>query len=155
MVSFSATKNHRWLTTIAQTPNDDLFPLDSTWTWFGKVSATYEAPKGIQLATFYQAFSGNKGQRTYVFRNLPQSGTVTARMEPFGAQSLPDVHTVNVRGTKHVQFGRYRVSLAADVYNLFNVNTPTTISYVSGPTFGAISGIIEPRIARFGATVSF
>lgn len=155
MASFSATKNHRWLTTIAQTPNDDLYPLDETWTWFGKVNATYDGPKSIQLAAFYQAFSGNKGQRTYVFRNVPQSGTITARMEPYGAHSLPNVHTVNTRASKLFTWGRYRVNFAVDVYNLFNINTPTAVSFVSGPTFGAISGIIEPRIARFGTTISF
>jgi len=155
MGSFSATKNHRWLTKIAQTPNDDFFPLDETWTWFGKLSATYLLPREIQLAAFYQAFSGAKNQRTYVFRNMPQSGTVNVRLEPFGAQTLPDLHAVNFRASKNFIFGRYRLNVAADVYNLFNINTETNVTFVSGPTYGAISGITEPRIARFGATWSF
>jgi hypothetical protein len=155
MGSFSATKNHRWLTKIAQTPNDDFHPLDETWTWFGKLSATYLLPRDIQLATFYQAFSGAKNQRTYVFRNMPQSGTVTVRLEPFGAQALPDLHAFSFRASKNFVLGRYRLNVAADVYNLFNINTETNVSFVSGPTYGAISGITEPRIARFGATWSF
>ncbi len=155
MGSFSATKNHRWLTKIAQTPNDELYPLDETWTWFGKLSVTYRAPRDIQLATFYQAFSGAQNQRTYVFRSMPQSGTVTVRLEPFGAQTLPNLHAFSFRASKDFPVGRYRLNVAADVYNLFNINTETNVTFVSGPTYRAISGITQPRIARFGATISF
>ena len=86
---------------------------------------------------------------------MPQSGTATVRLEPFGAQSLPNLHAFSFRASKNFSLGRYRLNVAADLYNLFNINTETNVTFVSGPTYGAISGITEPRIARFGATISF
>ena len=53
--------------------------------------------QGIRLALFYESLSGTKGQRTYVFRNMPQSSTVTIRLEPFGERSLPNTHIVYTR----------------------------------------------------------
>ena len=89
VASYAATKNHRWLPAgLVDTPNASLFPLDTTWSWTGKATATYAAPYGIQLGAVYQVLSGNPGQRTYVFRNLPQSGTLTLPLDEFGTEKL-------------------------------------------------------------------
>jgi hypothetical protein len=153
--SFSATKNHRYLTGNVQTPNDEIFNLDTTWNWQAKVSASYTAPYDIHLAAFYQAISGAPGQRTYVFRNLPQSGTLNIRMEPYGAHALPTLQTVNIRIGKILSRNPYRLELSADLYNALNANTITATSYVSGATFNAVNAIMLPRIVRLGAALSF
>jgi len=44
---------------------------------------------------------------------------------------------------------------AVDLFNALNVNTVTSQSVVSGPTYGAISAIVPPRIGRLGITYSF
>ena len=54
---------------------------------------------------FYESLSGTKGQRTYVFRNMPQSSTVTIRLEPFGERSLPKTHMVYTRFGKEFRLG--------------------------------------------------
>ena len=138
-----------------QSPNDEINALDTTWSWQSKVTASYRAPRGIQLSTFWQGLSGAPGQRTYVFRSVPQSSTVMVRMEPFGARKLPALHSVNFRVAKRLTLARMRVDLSTDIYNLFNVNTATGTTYAAGPSFGAITGILSPRVARVGATVSF
>ena len=46
-------------------------------------------------------------------------------------------------------------TLQFDLYNALNANSATTVSFASGPTFGAISAILPPRVARFGAMYSF
>jgi hypothetical protein len=164
VASVLATKNHRWLSAYAQSPNDDFFPLDTTWTWIGKVTTSYLAPKGIRLALFYESLSGTKGQRTYVFRNMPQSSTVTIRLEPFGERSLPTTHMTYTRVGKEFAFGKNRLEVNADVHNLFNVNTATSVSFASGPTFGQLnatsqngggSAILLPRTLKVGVTLAF
>jgi hypothetical protein len=155
MFSYGATKNHRWITSIATSPNDDIFPLDETWQWQSKLAASYTAPYGIQLGAWWQGLSGAKFQRTYVFRGLPQSGTLTMRMEEFGNQSLPALHTVNIRAGKRFNLARYKLEFAVDMFNAFNANTVTGSTFVSGPTYGSISSIFSPRILRLGTTFSF
>jgi hypothetical protein len=76
-------------------------------------------------------------------------------MEPFGAQRLPTLHSVNARVGKRIAIGKTRIDVAADVFNLLNANTVTGMQYASGPTFGQISSIFPPRILRLGATFEF
>lgn len=155
MASFGATKNRRHLTTHAASPNDETFPLDTTWNWQTKVTAGYEAPFGINLGAYYQGLSGTPQQRTYVFRSVPQSGTVTLAMEEFGATVLPTLHTVNLRVSKPLSIQRYRLQLQADMYNLLNVNTVTGRTVASGPSYGQITAFMPARVLQFGASVSF
>jgi hypothetical protein len=158
------TKNHRWLSAYVQSPNDEFFPLDETWTWFGKITASYMAPYGIRASLFYETLSGTKGQRTFVFRNMPQSSTVTIRLEPFGERTLANTHIVYTRIGKEFRLGKTRFEVNADVHNLFNANTPTSVSFASGPTFGQLnassqnnggSAILLPRTLKVGATFTF
>jgi outer membrane receptor protein involved in Fe transport len=155
MASVSATKNRRYLTTHAATPNDDIFPLDTTWDWQSKVTASYEAPLGIQVSGYYQGLSGGAQQRTYVFRSVPQLGTVTIRMEEFGASRLPSLHTVNLRVGKRMSLQKYRLQVQADLYNLTNTNTITGQTVASGPAYGQVTSFMPPRVLQFGATLSF
>jgi outer membrane receptor protein involved in Fe transport len=48
-----------------------------------------------------------------------------------------------------------RLELSFQVFNLFNANAATDIRYIAGPTYHAISEILPPRVARFGAEFSF
>ena len=155
MASFGATKNRRHLSTHAASPNDERFPLDSTWSWQTKITAGYEAPLGINLGAYYQGLSGTPLQRTYLYRSVPQSGTVTLRMEEFGATALPSLHTINLRVSKQLSIQRYRLQLQADMYNLLNVNTVTGLTVASGPSYGQVTAFMPPRVLQFGASVSF
>jgi hypothetical protein len=49
VASMVATKNHRWLSPYVQSPNDEFFQLDQTWTWFGKVTTSYLALRDSRL----------------------------------------------------------------------------------------------------------
>jgi outer membrane receptor protein involved in Fe transport len=49
---------------------------------------------------------------------------------------------------------RYAVDLSFAVYNLTNSSAAVSTSYLSG-TFGRITDILPPRVARFGAEFSF
>lgn len=164
ITSFSATKNHRWLVGVPQSPNDEFFPLDSTWNWQLKVLGSYVWKYQIRTSAFFQHVSGDPGQRTYVFRQadpdrglpLRQLGTVTLRLEPFGARREPNLNVLNLRASKTLALGnRVRMTLDVDVFNALNANDAAQIRYVSGPSFGAITQILPPRTGRFSATVTF
>jgi hypothetical protein len=168
--SFLATKNHRWLVPVVQSPNDNLFPLDETWSLAYRAAAGYELPHGVHLSTLYQAYNGIPGQRTYVFRtvdpdggpSIPSSGTLTLRMEPYGTRKGERRHIVNLRASKELKLGaRRRLTIDIDAFNAFNSNvawggfTSPGINYASGPTFGYVTDIVPPRNLRFGLSMEF
>jgi hypothetical protein len=45
--------------------------------------------------------------------------------------------------------------LTADLFNTLNTNVPTGESVQSGPSYGTISTIVNPRIGRLGVTYAF
>jgi len=155
LTSISTTKNHRWIRTTPNSPNDDFFPLDETWDWQFKLIGSYQLPRGIYTSAFFQHLAGDPLQRTNIFRNVTNATTVTLRLEPFGASREPNLNVLNLRGSKKFIFGRKSVAVDVDVFNALNTNSATSITTASGPSFGAISVIVPPRIARFGATFAF
>jgi hypothetical protein len=154
LTSLLLTRNHRWLLTSVEGPNDALFPLDETWTWSYRLTAGYEVPYGILLSTIYQADTGVQGQRTVIFP-APTSGTLSIRTEPFGATTGPSRHIVNLRASKRLSLRRNRLSLNADVFNLFNTNIPWNQTFVSGPSYGFVTDFNQSRVLRLGAGIEF
>jgi hypothetical protein len=171
--SFLATKNHRWLNRVAQSPNDEIHAMDETWDLSYRLAAGYEVPFGINLSTLYQAYNGLPRQRTNVFRAadpaggpaLPSSSTITLRMEPFGASRGPARHIVNLRLSRDFLLsGSRRAMLELDVFNAFNSNVPwgtatggggNGFSDVSGPTYGYVVRVVTPRVLRVGVGFEF
>jgi hypothetical protein len=156
--SFQMIKNHVWtgLAATPSSPNDEFFPIDNTWDWSGKLMGSYRAPYEVTVSGLYNFLAGVPRQRTYTFRNVPNATSVTLPLEELGAQRDPAQHVVNIRAMRPIQLGGgRRLSLSMEVFNLFNVNTATTVRYVSSSTYGAISAILPPRIARVGAEFTF
>jgi hypothetical protein len=150
------TKNHAWLTRMQSTPNEEVFPLDETWSWASTVSGSYLMPYDVQVSGFLQARAGTPGYREYTFRNVPQLGTVTLPLEPFGSQRGPAVAVLNVRASKQLALGgARRLSLDLDVFNLLNSNAAVAINWAAGPTFGYVQDLTQARVARLGVKYSF
>jgi outer membrane receptor protein involved in Fe transport len=164
MASFGVTKNHRWLVGVPSSPNDEFFPLDETWDWQFKVLGSYRFPHNILASGFLQSLAGAPGQRTYIFRSadpdggtpLAQANTVTLRMEPFGTRRNPAQHVLSLRASKRfmVRSGQH-LDLSVDVFNALNVNAATSVTYDAGPSFGAITQILPPRVARLVVSYAF
>jgi hypothetical protein len=163
-VSYFVVKNHRLINQTINSPNDEFFPWDDTWNWAGTVTGTYRLPYDISVSGFLQSKSGIKRQRTNTFRQVdPDGGTpiaqlnnVTLRLEPYGTRSLAATNILSVRTSKDFGLGgSRRLSLEFDLFNLLNSNAPLSATFVSGPTFGYVTNVLPPRIARIGARFRF
>ena len=163
-VSYFAVKNHRWLSQSFVSPNDEFFPVDDTWSWAGNVTGMYRMPYGVSVSGFLQSKSGVKGQRSYIFRQVDPDGgpaiasnsNTTIRLEPYGSRALPAFNILNLRASKDFNLGTGRkLVIDVDVFNSLNSATATGSTFASGPTFLYATGVVPPRIARFGARFTF
>ena len=162
LAAYTATKYHRYLVGIPQSPNDEYFDLDNEWRWAFKLNGNYNLPYDISLGGIVEVRNGVIGQRTYVFRATDASGaplrqlaSATIRMEPFGTRREGNQTTFNLRASRMVPLPKGRLNLSFDVLNVLNTNAITAVTYASGPSFGRVTDILPPRTIRFGAVYDF
>jgi hypothetical protein len=161
MATFWVTKDHRWIQGLAGiegSPNDDRFPIDNTWNWELRGNVVYNFPKGFQVYSFYRAQSGTAAQRLSVFNSAALiQGSTTLRMSPFGSYRGPIISTLNTKVAKTFTFReRYHVEANFQVFNLLNGSAAVTTNYQTGATtFGVVSSLLSPRVARIGGVFSF
>jgi hypothetical protein len=159
--SYWMTKDHRWLqgtAGLSGSPNDDSFPIDDTWNWELRGDGVYHLPWDFQLSAFYRAQSGSAGQRVSVFNSSALiQGATTVRMGPFGQYRGPMISTMNIRAAKGFKFkDKYHVEANFQIYNILNTSASVKTNYQTGAsTFGVVSTIISPRVARIGGTFTF
>jgi hypothetical protein len=154
--SYLATRRNMWIAGVPYTPNDEFFPKNETWETTFRASGSYRARWGIVASSVFEYQSGAPLARTVLFRTgLKQLSTLTLRMEPLGSENLPGVKLLNLRASKQFTFAGHRASIDADLYNALNANDATTMSVASGPTYGRITAIVPPRVARIGFTYHF
>jgi hypothetical protein len=67
------------------------------------------------------------------------------------------INQIDMRFGKSLNVGRTRATLAVDVLNLSNANTPTSYqqNYGDGRQYLQPLAILTPRLARFNVTVEF
>ena len=153
--SYFATKRDVYINPVVSNPNQDLFNKDETWSWGSSVTAIAQLPKRFMLSTFIQAKSGARGERSYTFRSIPNSSTLTVRLGERGSFNNPSFTTVNMKVQRKFAIGRGNLDFAFDVFNIFNSATATGITKTSGPTYGFITGILAPRVAQVGLRYGF
>jgi len=162
LATFSLTKNHQWIpvtgggsTAQPQSPNQEFFPLNEAWDWTFKALGSYDLPLQLKFGAVYHYLAGAPNYRTVQFTGVSQLGTVTIPAEAFGAERNPATNQLNIRVGRTFKLPDSRLELSVDIFNVLNDNAATTISYQTGPTFGTISAITPPRIARLGARWTF
>jgi hypothetical protein len=173
LASYWMTKDHRWLqgtSGISGSPNDNAYPIDDTWNWELRGDVVYNLPKGFQISSLYRAQSGTAGQRVTVFSNAQlvapftslAQGSTTIRMGPFGQYRGPVISTLNLKAAKTFTFhDRFHLEANFQLFNLLNSSAATTTSYQTNPappaaaTFGVVSSILSPRVARIGGLFTF
>ena len=153
--SYWATKSHEWVSAVLANPNDERFSVRDYWSWEARADTSYRLPWDLNASFTLRASSGAQGQRTQTFSDARlNQGTVTLRMEPFGAQQGPVVPISSFRIAKKLRVSQYTVDMNFAVFNVINSSAAVSTSYFSG-TFGRITDILPPRVARFGLKVSF
>jgi len=161
MASYWLTKNHRWLqgtSGIAGSPNDDPFPLDDTWNWEARGSLLYNLPLRFQVSSLFRAQSGTAGQRLDTFNSAALiQGATTVRMGPFGQYRGPVISTLNFKAAKVFAIhDRFHVEANFQVFNVLNSSAAVATNYLTGAsTFGVVSNILSPRVARIGGLFTF
>ncbi len=84
------------------------------------------------------------------------AATITVPLEALGDRRLANQNSLNWRASKRFAVGGQRkLEITADLFNAFNANTVLAMTVASGPSFGAITAIMPPRIIWIGATFSF
>jgi outer membrane receptor protein involved in Fe transport len=140
----------------ALTPNDQFVSTD-VWHNTFKALGTYRTFWDIYAGARFEYLSGEPRARDALFRTgLRQLSTVTLRLEPLGAQRMPALKLLSIRAAKRFKVrGDDDIELQLDVHNALNESTSQTTSFRSGPTFGQISSILPPRVARLGISYRF
>jgi hypothetical protein len=156
MVSFWTTKNNRYNTAVPVSPND-VFNVDNTRNWEFRSDALFSAPWGINISGIARVLSGPYGQRTAQFTSsLLIQGAVTRNMEEYGAQQSSIIPVTNLKVSKIFKFGE-RMKLEADyqIFNVINSSAAITTNYLTGPTYGNVTDINNPRLHRISARFEF
>ncbi|HYU78506.1 MAG TPA: carboxypeptidase-like regulatory domain-containing protein [Vicinamibacterales bacterium] len=122
--------------------------------WNYKVIGRYVLPYDIGLSGSWKVQSGIQWGRT-ISAGFPGDGTQTVRVEPVTANRAPSVGILDFRLDKSIKWGRFgRVVAMMDVFNAMNDGTVTdfrrtTVNYLEA------TGILDPRVVRFGLRVDF
>lgn len=164
-VSYSNT----WTRTLnyghPDNPNEEINNLQKTRIWTFKITAIYQAPWGFVVTPKLRMQDGSPMGR-FVRVSTRTNSTTDIVVEPTGTYREPATAIWDMRIQKRFKVnGAGRVSLYADVYNLLNSNTATGRSQLTGrrratvdgeavdiPNFGRATGILSPRVLRFGVS---
>jgi len=127
-----------------------------------RTNASENASNGSSLAANYQI--PNSVLVTYLGR-LPAGATAAQNttvnlLAPSELYPLTRRTEVDIRLAKILRFGRSRLDVGADLYNLFNSSTVTSyqqtyVQSTGGDTWLQPTGILGPRLVRFNATLNF
>ncbi len=78
----------------------------------------------------------------------------TCTSTPLGDNRYDNLHTVDLRVDRTFKFGSVSVVPAVDLFNLTNTNTVQAMNKnQAAANANQVSGILPPRIARFGVAV--
>ena len=136
--------------------------LASTTVRSTRTVASENASNGSSLAANYQIPNTLVQQ---LLGRLPAGATAAQNttvnlLAPSELYPLARRTEVDVRLAKILRFGRTRLDVGFDLYNLFNSNTTTSYQQTylytnSGATWLDPTAILAPRLVRFHATLSF
>ena len=137
-------------------PNAEIFAANRTWEWLGRVSGAYLFPWDVTVSANFEHRSGAPWARQVLFTGVPILSSLTLRVEPIGAQRLPNLNMLDVRVEKAFQLPRgHRLKAQVNTYNLMNFNTVTGVTVRSGPSFLRPTGVLPPRNIEFAASYTF
>jgi hypothetical protein len=135
--------------------------IDNVFTnakWLLKASGMYTLPwYDINLAGNYN------GRQRYPFpqailtpSRANRAGTANVLLDTLGDVRLPNFHLFDLRIDKAFTFGTTRVVPSMDIFNVFNSNTVLARRRIqTANNANNISGIVAPRVIRFGVRLNW
>jgi hypothetical protein len=122
-----------------------------------KVSGRYTLPLDINLAGFYNGRQGYPFPQSILTPNRANGGgTAQVLLDPLGDTRLDNLHMMDFRVDKVFRFGNRSLTPTFEIFNLTNANTVLAIKRQQAATnANTVSGIVAPRVIRFGLQVKF
>jgi hypothetical protein len=121
-----------------------------------KASAGYTVPWDVQLSTTFQARPGISIGSTYTFNSaqagfaITGGGTLSVAVVDPTTQYYDYVKTLDARAAKSVRFGKRRLQVFAEIFNLPNTSTILTVNETVGPLYFSPQAITQGRRLQFG-----
>ena len=132
-----------------------------------KLNGSYTLPFDVQASAAFQNLPGTMIAASYVATNADirpslgrnLSGNVTqvviANVIPPGRSFENRFSQLDVRVSKNFRLPRFTIQASVDVYNLFNASPVLTENFRYGPAWLRPTGILDARLAKFGAKLTF
>src|SRR6185436_7045216 len=123
--------------------------------WAVKGNARYQAPWQINLAVNYLGRQGFPFPQAILSpARANGAGTANVLLDPLGEVRLDSTQTFDFRVDKTIHFGSASIVPSIDIFNLSNANTVQAINRFQAATnANTVSGIIAPRVMRFGVAL--
>ncbi len=120
--------------------------------WAVKGSGRVMLPLDINVAVSYLGRQGFPFPQSILSPARANGiGTVQVLLDPLGDVRLENLHTFDFRIDRPFRFGSMSIVPAMDVFNLTNTGTVQAINRnQAAANANTVSGIIAPRVARFG-----
>jgi len=128
-----------------------------------KALATYPLPGDLNVSAVWQNRAGPEVLASYfvtdagvtgIDRPLTGGGR-SIHLIPPGTEYGERVNQMDLRLSKNLNVGRGRVQVNAALYNLFNTDATLSWNTTFGPTWLAPSRIMQGRMFKVGATISY
>jgi hypothetical protein len=125
--------------------------------WLMKLSGRYTFPGDINGAGFY---NGRQGYPFPQYIQTPNRANGAGReevlLDRLGEVRLDNLHMVDFRLDKVFRLGNRSLTPTFEIFNLTNANTVLAINRnQAASNANTISGIVAPRVIRFGLQVRF
>lgn len=120
--------------------------------WAVKASGRVQLPYSFNASVNYLGRQGFPFPASILSPSRANgAGTVQVLLDPLGDVRLDNLHTFDFRIDHTFRFGSATVVPALDIFNLSNTNTVQAINRNQAATnANTVSGIIAPRVMRFG-----
>lgn len=125
--------------------------------WMAKLSGMVQAPLGINLAANYNIRQGFPDVPSVQTPNRAnQGGQILVLLDPLGDVRLDNLQTLDVKIDRRFTFGHLTLKPQMDIFNLGNVNTVLARRRnQAASNANTISGIVAPRVVRFGVGIQW
>jgi hypothetical protein len=126
--------------------------------WLVKLQGMYTLPLwNINVAGAYQGRQGYPfPQAIRTPSRANRAGTIDVYLDPLGDVRHPNLHYADFKVEKAFTFGTTRIVPSLDIFNVGNVNTVLARRRLQAASnANRISGIVAPRVIRFGVRLSW